>query len=227
MRILVLMLFCLPAFAQKQPLKITYEASFNDKVGSQSIVYSDSKHTLISSERTDGKKIKYPSEQIIFTNGKLEYISALDSTHSISANDNLTYTYEFTDETKEILGYKCRKAKTVVSSNTIEIWYTKDVPNYAGPSTIGIDLGLVLETIRNGNTKMKAIKVEEIDAFPHISDAEKYDLLTYRDLIWKSRFTTIRVFENELINWNEETKAKEGVLRFANGTLILTERKVS
>lgn len=30
------------------------------------------------------------------------------------------------------------------------------------------------------------------------------DLLTYRDLLWKSRFTTLKIFENEIINFSDQ-----------------------
>jgi hypothetical protein len=47
------------------------------------------------------------------------------------------------------------------------------------------------------------------------------DGLTYKDLVWKSRFTTIKVFENEIINFSDASKSNDSILRFANGTIIL------
>ena len=54
----------------------------------------------------------------------------------------------------------------------------------------------------------------------------KVDLLTYRDLLWKSRFTTLPVFKNEVINFSEESKSNDSILRFANGTIIVKKVRI-
>lgn len=137
--------------------------------------------------------------------------------------------FEFLEDTKTILGYKCKKAKTVINSNTIEIWYNDESNLKASPTILGANLGLVLEVIRNGNHSIKASEIKkekrnflEFLNNPSIPELEKID---YQDRIWKARFTTIPVFENQLIHWSEEFEPKEGVMRFANGTIAVKKLK--
>lgn len=232
------LLFCLfimmglQATAQQNPetWKITYARIVNDQqpdTRNAPVVFTHAGATLITSDPVLKGTAPFPVEQTFFdpVTRKIMYVSSLAEGKAISARDTLSAKYELLPDVKEILGYSCRKAKTVINSNTIEIWFTRALPGYAAPSAVGIDLGTVLETVRNGNTIIRAVSIEKNATFPPVIAAENYDLLSYRDLIWKSRFITLPVFDRELINWNEETKAKEGVMRFANGTLILKKVK--
>jgi hypothetical protein len=217
------------AFSQ-QSLKITYERTYNGQPadrGTHIVAFADKEISWITSDKTINKEATLPSEQTLYfpSSKKVSYLAELDREKFISANDTLKYTYELLPDTKEILGYKCKKAKTIVNSNTIEIWYTQEFQIYTAPALTGIDLGAVLEIVRNGNTITRAKSIEKDIQLPSLPKLETTDLLSYRDLIWKSRFITLPVFDKELINWNEETKAKEGVLRFANGTLIIKKVK--
>ena len=54
----------------------------------------------------------------------------------------------------------------------------------------------------------------------------KKDALTYKDMIWKSRFITIPVFENETINFSDASKSDQIIQRFGNGTIILKKVKI-
>lgn len=220
------------AMAQQnaETLKITYGRIFNDQPAdtrNATVVFIKTDATLITSDNILNGTAPFPAEQTVYdpVTRKLMYVSVLADGTAISARDTLSAKYELLPDTREILGYPCRKAKTVVNSNTIEIWYTTELPYHAAPSDLGIDLGTVLETVRNGNTIVRAVSIEKGTVFPKVTAAENYDLLSYRDLIWRSRFTTIPVFDKELINWNEETRAKEGVIRFANGTLLIKKVK--
>lgn len=219
----------LQAVAQ-QSVKITYARIFNDQPAdtrNATVVFANTAGTLITTDNILKGTASFPAERTFFdpVSRKVMYISSLAGGTALSTRDTLSAQYELLPDVKEILGYTCRKAKTVINSNTIEIWYTTDLPYYAAPSAVGIDLGTVLETIRNGNTIIRAVAIDKDPTFPKITAAENYDLLSYRDLIWRSRFTTIPVFDKELINWNEETRSKEGVMRFANGTLIVKKVK--
>lgn len=220
------------ALAQKnaETYKITYARIFNDQPAdtrNATVVFTHTEGTLITSENVLNGTAQFPVEQTLFdpAKKKITYVSSLSDGRVISAGDTLSARYELFPDTREILGYLCRKAKTVINSNTIEIWYTTDLPYYAAPSSLGIDLGTVLETVRNGNTIVRAQNIGKEAAFPKITASQNHDLLSYRDLIWRSRFMTLPVFDKELINWNEETRAKEGVMRFANGTLIVRKVK--
>lgn len=213
-----------------QGIRIQYERTYNDQPadrGTHILAFAEEGQSLITTDKILKKKATLPAEQTRYQADKkvFTYFSTLENGQTISARDTLKYKYELLNDTKQILGYTCKKAKTIVNSNTIEIWYTKDLPYYLGPGPIGVDLGTVLETVRNGNTVVRATQVENVSSLPTLPSATAYDVLSYRDLIWKSRFTTLTILDKELINWNEETKAKEGVIRYANGTLLLKKVK--
>ena len=112
----------------------------------------------------------------------------------------------------------------------MEVWYTNDLKVKGGPSILGQDLGLVLEITRNGNSTTKAIEISKVKNFSveNIFAKKKItttDELSYKDLLWKSRFTTIPIFENETINFTNDLKSDEKILRFAKGTIILKKVK--
>jgi len=220
-----------------QTYEIQYTSSYNGKIQpSQNPVIvwvNESENYILNSKIKDQKndypfeisKIEKPSNTII-SYGFLkpgEIISTSDAESILKQN------FELTSETKKILGYTCKKAVTKINSNTIEVWYTNDLKLKGGPSSLGQNLGLVLEIERNGNsattaTSLKKIKksgIENIISKPTITT----DLLSYRDFLWKSRFTTLKVFEKETINFSDQSKSDEKIKRFANGTIILKKIK--
>src|SRR5690606_24322870 len=94
------------------------------------------------------------------------------------------------------------------------------------PTILGQNLGLVLEMVRNGNFVIAATKVEKIKTFPELSITKKnVDMLTYKDLVWKSRFTTVEIFKDQIINFSSESKSNDSILRFANGTIAVRKVK--
>lgn len=220
-------------------LKITYTKSSNGNVienQDRTVVFTDKNQTFLSSEKIILGNTNFPYEIFSlnrndnrwFQTGQLsekQIISTVDST-SI-ANQK----FIFSTETKKILGYECKKATTSINSNTIDIWYTEAFDLKGAPSILGQDLGVVLETVRNGNYSVLATDLQILKSIPativKIPNPEKVtDLLTYRDELWKSRFTNITVFENEVINFSDASQSNDSVFRFANGTVIVRKLKV-
>lgn len=232
--------FTIVSSAQKnnKAYKISYSRSSNGKTveGQDPIlVFSDSNETIITSENNISKKADFPYEETFVAHSSNAIIQSaqLSASKKIFTVDSLSLekqTFEIGNETKKILGYQCKKAKTIVNSNTIELWFTNDLNVKGAPSVLGQKLGLVLEMVRNNNYVVTATKIEKIKSIPeNISPLKTkfkaIDLLTYRDVLWKSRFTTIPVFENEVINFSEESKSNDSILKFANGTIILKKIK--
>ena len=219
-----------------QSYKITYLKSSNGSLidGQDPIlVFTDYSDTSISTESIEKKKSSYPFETISLSrNNKtlLQQTAHLNAKKSIIYIDSTTVDeqkFELLPETKKILGYNCKKAKTIVNSNTIEFWYTEDLQVKGAPYVLGQNLGLVLEMIRNGNFVIAATKVEKIKSFPNFQKPKKtIDLLTYKDLLWKSRFTTINVFKDQIINFSDQSKSNDTILRFANGTIAVRKIKI-
>ena len=236
MKNLIVILVCflsLATFGQAN-YKITYTKSSNGKLVENQdpiIVFSNATQTTLTTQSIMDNKAVYPFEfsSINRKNNAVIQMAKLNEHKSIATIDSTSLekqSFELLPETKKILGYNCKKAKTIINSNTIEIWYTTEVPIKGAPSILGQNLGLVLETNRNGNFVVTATKVEKLKQFPiaEVKPEKPLDLLTYRDGLWKSRFTTISIFKEEIINFSDTSKSNDSIMRFANGTIIL--RKV-
>lgn len=236
---LISILISFSAHAQNTPdvYKITYQRSSHGKpLTNQSplILYSSDTETVVASEAIIEGEAEYPFERFFVNRADGSYIKQafLQSGKQILTSDAELLSkqnFTITEEKKEILGYECRKAVTSVNSNTIELWFTDKADIKGAPTEIGQDLGLVLEMVRNGNSAITAIKMEKVQRIPdalRLPDlVEAVDELSYKDLLWRSRFTNLSIFKNEQINFIAEPKS-DSVLRFANGTIILKKVKV-
>ena len=218
-----------------QNYKITYLKSSNGSLIENQdpvLVFTSSEVTQIGSQSIFNGKADFPNE-IIFVDRKtnsFSQVADLDATKTINSKDSVSLgkqTFEYLNDTKKILGYNCKKAKTIVNSNNIELWYTNELKVKGAPTILGQNLGLVLEMVRNGNFVIKATNIERIKMFPADPDLSKsIDMLTYKDLLWKSRFTTINVFKDQVINFSSEAKSNDSILRFANGTIAVRKIKI-
>ncbi len=229
---LIILLISIPGYSQNY--KITYFKSSNGNLIENQeaiLVVSNETKTLISTEKIITKKAEFPFDQTLVSrdNGFYNQITNLNEKEIISTKDSTSLkkqTFELLNETKKILGYNCKKAKTIINSNTIELWYTEELKVKGAPTILGQNLGLVLEMVRNGNFVVAANKIEKIKSFPEFPQTNKnVDMLTYKDLVWKSRFTTITVFKDQIINFSSESKSNDTVLRFANGTIAVRKIK--
>ncbi len=234
-KLLFIVLLLVYGNAFSQNYKITYLKSSNGSLIENQdpiLVFTSSEVTQIGSQSIFNGKADFPNE-IIFVDRKtnsFSQVADLDATKTINSKDSVSLgkqTFEYLNDTKKILGYNCKKAKTIVNSNNIELWYTNELKVKGAPTILGQNLGLVLEMVRNGNFVIKATKIERIKKFPTDPDISKsIDMLTYKDLLWKSRFTTINVFKDQIINFSETSKSNDSILRFANGTIAVRKIKI-
>lgn len=235
--ILASFFICLSILSFSQTYEIQYESSYNGKVQpnqNPTIVWVNENENFILNTKIKEQKSDFPFEisKIEKPSNTIFSYAFLKPNEAISTSDKESIAkqeFELTTQTKKILGYNCKKAVTKINSNTIEVWYTNDLKLKGGPSSLGQNLGMVLQVERNGNSATTAVSVKKIKT----SGIEKIinrnipatDLLSYRDLLWKSRFTTLNVFENEIINFSDQSKSDEKVKRFASGTIILKKIK--
>lgn len=227
------LLLCSSLLFSQKTYKITYEKFSNGNYienQDKTVVVTGNTSIIVGTESYFNNQKKFPVEYFITKNNIIiqnaEFANG-SRIYTIDSTSVKKQTLELLPETKKILGYNCKKAKTFINSNTIEIWYTNDLKVKGAPSVLGIDLGLVLETNRNGNFLVTAKKIEksfEIP-FPKESNAKLVDALTYKDLLWKSRFTTISIFKNEILNFSDQSKSNDSILRFGNGTIALRKVK--
>ena len=149
---------------------------------------------------------------------------------SFSLNQGL----ELLDETEVIAGYTCRKAKTVINTNTMEIWYTTEL-GMRGSVLPGVAIpdGIVLKVLRNGNPMAVANEVELIDQKtslePALEGTElKASAFNYR--IQQSRVIAVNVFDHESIYFRDIPKVTQleadKVTRFAQGSILMRKVKL-
>lgn len=220
-------------FNDKKTLKITYQQTSNGQVIENQNpvwVFADSRYTYITSRDQWLGKSSYPTETTLVDHTSSHYFqfAFLNTDDIVAAQDTASIarqTFELLDETKTILGYTCKKAKTSINSNTIELWYTNDLDIKASPSVLGQQLGVVLEYIRNGNYAIQAVSIhKEAVQTPDFITYEHFSLLdkiSYQDKVWKSRFTTIPIFDRQQIHFSDTWEARDSILRFANGTIAV------
>ena len=221
----------------KSAIKVTYLRSSHGEVMSNQdpiLLFTSKNETVLTTQRIVEGKSAYPFERFFVNRNDQSYSKLAEfgiDQKAMTVNSELLAKQKFTltDETKVILGYKCRKATTSVNSNSIELWFTEDLNIKGAPTELGQDLGLVLEMVRNGNYAITASKIEKIKSIPTNlllpTISNQVDELTYKDLLWKSRFIDLSIFRNEQINFVKDVKS-DSILRFANGTIILKKVKV-
>ena len=228
------------AEAQKniKSVKVTYLRSNNGKVFENQdpiLLFTSEKLSLVTTEKITLKKANFPIEQtyVDFQFKTTSQLAEFKNKSAILSVDSLALgkqKFTITDQTKKILGYTCKKATTSINSNSIELWFTTDLNLKGAPTALGQDLGLVLEMVRNGNSKTTASKIEILKNIPAVLNLpnplpKKVDQLTYKDVLWKSRFTTVPIFKKEIINFMDNPKSNDSILKFANGTIILKKVK--
>ncbi|WP_343558758.1 PNGase F N-terminal domain-containing protein [Sphingobacterium sp.] len=239
--ILFVSILCLSLSSYAQKLtsyRIQYNQSFNGNTPANQngvLVYANANETYVSSEKDIKGQLLPPYERVLVersVGNTLLKIAKLKDGSLILTRDSLALSkqkFTPTNETKTILGYPCKKVETSINSNKLELWYTDKLGIKAAPSELGQDLGLVLEVVRNGNTRTFATKVEKVKTIPEqlkLKGSEKrYDELSYKDLIWKNRFIQLPIFQKERIRFSDDTKS-DSILRFANGTVIVKKVKI-
>ncbi len=227
---LAVFIYCL---FSAQAYEIQYTSSYNGKVSTDqpsTLVWVNEQENFILNSTIKEQKSSYPYEitKVEKQSNTIVSYAFLKPGSIISASDAESVgkqNFELTNETKKILGYNCKKAVTKINSNTIEVWYTNDMKLKGGPSVLGQNLGLVLEVERNKNSLITASSIKKIrnTGIENIlkGNIQTTDQLGYKDLLWKSRFTTLNVFENETINFSDASKSDAQIKRYANGTIIL------
>ena len=233
------LLSAVSSFAQHSAT-ITYDVKYHgNKVPGGTL------NLFIDGTRAHIQKVADPKakEQLYLdyvTNQTIQVLTLNDKAHVTQIKDFKVYEEpEFLRDTATILGYPCKKAKVIIRSNTIEVWYTDALP-IKGTPNIGITpgLGLVLKTVRNGEqevvaTNIEVGKVKSTDLkWPAKADMGPIvDAATYNQQVIESRYKTINVFNHEQISFgydkpNEAEEKTDVTYHYAGGTVILKKIKL-
>ena len=183
----------------------------------------------------EGKLIPGISEDITYVNYETDsayFQMKFAENDSYFASFPLASNVQFSEEGNEnINGYDCKKYRTSINSNTIEVWMTESLGYNAMPSVSrGVLKGVMVRQLINGNRmfelrdikKDKKLKKEIIpsDMGQRVA-ARDIDKIAKDKLIIKTP-----IFDKEQIHFAEIEKFKgeipyDTVIHFAYGTLIL------
>lgn len=132
----------------------------------------------------------------------------------------------------EVNGYKCKKYRTSINSNTIELWVTEDLKMNATPILQFANLpGVLIKFQRNGSsiTELSTIKPLNKKAKINTQPLANATQVTFRELdqIEKDKkVITTNIFSKQRIHWGDTTHHQgpmplDTTIHFAGGTLIL------
>ncbi|MDR0825167.1 MAG: hypothetical protein LBN74_08745 [Prevotella sp.] len=220
-------------------VKITYEMSANGRsYGGMNTVMEICDNWALISRKYDRENPDTPVQYTYLDFNKNEEIKTARlknndefyTTRSFTINDKL----EFLPETDTIAGYLCKKAKAVINSNTMEIWYTTALgvigsmqPNVAIPD------GVVLKVVRNGQSEEKAVKVElsnDVLTLKPTLEGAPLSAPAFNYRIQQSQVLSFDVFNNQSIYFRDIPKVEQlsdtEVMQFANGSIVLKKVKM-
>ena len=191
--LLILVGFSATAQKKSKTIQVTYIKSSNGTVIENQdpiLLLASETTSLVTTEKILQKKADFPVEQTFtfYPKSTTYQVAQLKNGKTIVVADSTALEkqkFELLPDTKKILGYTCKKAKIIINSNTIEIWYTNALPQKGGPSVLGQNLGLVLEVNRNGNYQVLSTKIEILKNTPAVltlptATTPIVDVLTYR-----------------------------------------------
>lgn len=137
--------------------------------------------------------------------------------------------------TEQIMGLNCKILQTSINSNTIQVWYTTDIPFRGTPqANVGVPDGLVLKVVRNGDmvqeaTAIRPEKKADAPLFPE-SWGETMDASDFQYTINQSVVISIPVFSEQRICFNgaklPEKVNDQECYSAAGGTIILKKVKL-
>lgn len=147
-----------------------------------------------------------------------------------------TPTQDFKEELGEetYLGLKCKKVRSIVNSNTIDIWYTQEL-NFKGTPqyNVGVPDGLVLRVVRNGDTVQEAVDINPMKPEGSLLPTtwgEDMDSYEYQYEINHANELVYTIFDQQTIAFNgaklpDNLKDSE-MYQAGGGTIILKKVKL-
>ena len=247
--ILLLNIIIIPNFAAPRKLPDFMSVSYQTLVNGKSLT-EDARISLVCSPLASKSWIAKDTARLLHTiASEINYIDFIQKkTFQVARFRNGTKIntsspfseYPILTETNEtavILGYNCKKVKTTLRSNAIDIWYTTETGVKGTPAmAYGVPDGLVLKIVRNGNfeliaTEVKILKNVGMEQILPSQMGVSLDLPLYRHRITENLITTVPVFINEQISFgnkigNPADTSSQRTFRYASGTILLKKIKL-
>ena len=154
-------------------------------------------------------------------------------TASTLTNSNVVFSEEGMEK---VLGYKCKKYKTSINSNTIEVWMAENLGFEATPMPgLGRLKGVMVRCMRNGAyvTDLESLKDQKyamVDMIPDYKGERK----TSKELAKMRKdkvIVRIPIFNDETINFAEYEPISgeipyDTTIHFSHGTIIVKRVKL-
>lgn len=123
------------------------------------------------------------------------------------------YTWIYTNETQEILGYTCKKAISKYYGSELNVWYAVDLSFAVGPQEISGVPGAILK-VETNNFEIIAFKVNLNKYNVKIIEPEFNNTMTYKEVIE----------DNIKVNALKKSKAKPKEFKFEGK--VYTEKDI-
>lgn len=173
------------------PIKVIKDTTYINENGA-TIMKGGSGSTDYSKYADEYMKIDHATH-------KIEMIKNI-SKKNILVTDQLNYSWQITNETKQIKNFTCYKATTAFRGNTFEAWFTPDIPINAGPWKWHGLPGLILEaTDKDQSVVFKVEKIEKLtDEIPfHSRNLTKVTLQQYFKKVDEARDALLASYSND------------------------------
>ncbi len=231
-------------FKKAQAIEVTYRSVYKEKVmPGNTLMKVSGDQVKLDWQAPEGKKeVEAPKEKHLVLESYIDYSRRLSYRRAVMPNDEVVYTntpFEYGEGFKEVrqdkyLGLNCKVVRTIVNSNTIDVWYTKDLPLRGTPQTwSGVPDGLVLRIVRNGDSVQEAIAIKPLKQTSTLLPTEWGHYLKssdYQYAINQSGVITVPVFDQQTICFNgaklPETLESGKVYVAAGGSVVLKKVKL-
>lgn len=186
-------------------------------------------------EERPGRKQPVTKTFINYSNDKIYRWAELPDGKTISSVNAFRIDSTMKEVGKEkYLGLDCTVMRTIINSNTIDIWFTTAIPFRGTPQpNVGVPDGLVLRVIRNGDSVQEAVEINPVKTQANLFPStwgEEMDINEYQYAINQSGVITVPVFDQQRINFDGAKLPQElvggEVYNAGGGTIILKKVKL-
>lgn len=186
-------------------------------------------------EERPGRKQPVTKTFINYSNDKIYRWAELPDGKTISSVNAFRIDSTMKEVGKEkYLGLDCTVMRTIINSNTIDIWFTTAIPFRGTPQpNVGVPDGLVLRVIRNGDSVQEAVEISPVKTQANLFPStwgEEMDINEYQYAINQSGVITVPVFDQQRINFDGAKLPQElvggEVYNAGGGTIILKKVKL-
>lgn len=227
-----------------QGIEVVYQTVYKDKVrpGGMLMTVAGDQVKLEPVRPQKANETSAPVKGRLQQTSYIDYSRRCSYKRAVLPNGEVIFAvspFEYGEGFKEVgegthLGLHCKIVRTVLRSNTIDVWYTNDLAFRGTPqANVGVPDGLVLRVIRNGDMIQEAA---EIRAYKPTGDllptdwGHQLDADNYQYAINQSGVITVPVFDQQTICFNGaklEGDLKDGVVYpAAGGTVVLKKVKL-